>query len=252
MIFGSERAAIETSPLRKIIWTLRGDFHLGRWARYFYLRKILTELRIKPPENLLDAGCGEGEYAFFFEKKYKRAVIDAADTDVEKISHCLKVAKAIGSKINFFVSDLSRQIWPLKYDMIILTNVLYAIPDYEQTMRNLAGSVRRGGFLILQDMDFDFLKGTSEKTEKTVHDAVRMGFNLKELESFLARLNFEILRSQNNFGPPADFAHRCFGKLRKHPILMNLFLPFLIFLVFLDSLLPCKRGAGIMIVGQKK
>lgn len=249
MIFGSQKKYIQKKSFCRILWAVRGDFHIGRWARYFYLRQILDRLKVSP-QKILDAGCGTGGVTFFLEKRFPQAIIEGVDILKKDIEECSQIVCAIDSKITFKTCDL-QSFHPLeKYDLIVINNVLYAVVDYEKALKNLLACLAPGGFLILQDMDSEYLK-QKYGTRKMIHDAVRMGFDPEQLKIFLEDLGAKVIVSKATFGPLGDFAHRFFDTVRQNPFLLNITFQFLLLLVFGDTLLRVKKGSGFLLVFRK-
>src|SRR5258708_2424752 len=100
MIFGSERKVLFSNPFQKILWTIRGDFHIGRWIRYFQLKKVLKDFPITPA-RILDAGCGTGQTAFFLERRFPNALIEAVDISLKDIETAREIAKKTDRRVKF-------------------------------------------------------------------------------------------------------------------------------------------------------
>ena len=250
MSFGSEQGIAQESYFHKLLWALRGDFHIGRWIRYFQLKKVLDRFPIRP-QTILDAGCGTGQNTFYLESRFHSASIDGIDISPDYIRICEAIRTKLRSRISFSVSDLQKFSSPKRYDMILLCNVLYAIADYQRTLFNGLESLSESGWIIIEEMNISFIQRRIGPHVKTVHDAVRMGFTLEELTSLLRDKNIKIHLAQKTIGPSSDFAHRLFGHVRTNSMLLNVLFPFLLFLAYRDPVFGAKDGAGLLIVGQK-
>jgi SAM-dependent methyltransferase len=249
MPFGSEQNVLQSSPVHKLLWKIRGDFHIGRWIRFFYLKKGLRKLKTIPG-NILDAGCGKGQTTFFLEKKFPNSRIKGIDVSDEEIGICEKVAAEISSRAEFSVWDLQQAPFSQSYDLIILNNVLSAIPDFEKAVKNVSQSLTAGGWLIIQDMNAPFLYKKYGNTPAYQGQA-HMGFSLDQLKYLLNKEQFRVSWAQHAMGFWGDWAHRLFDKTRKSSLLLNALFPLYIIAAYLDSLSLIVEGSGLFLIAQK-
>jgi SAM-dependent methyltransferase len=249
MPFGSEQQVLQTAWIRKVLWRLRGDFHLGRWARHFYIEKMIRKFSIEP-RGILDAGCGKGQTSFFLERRFPNSAVCGVDNSAEDLAFCETVKKAVRSRVQFLKGDLTKEFPSGFYDLVILTNVLSAIRDYQTAFINIMKGLPDGGWLILQDMNLASLKercGPRPAYEGQAHS----GFYLEELSASMRSQGLEILCAAQTLGFFGDFAHRLFDCLRRSGFLLNVFFPLLKFLTYADTLFKIRKGSGLLVVGRK-
>ena len=249
MPFGSEQHVLQTGWLRKILWRARGDFHLGRWIRCFYIKKMIRKFSMEP-RRILDAGCGKGQTAFFLERRFPGSVVCGVDNFAEEVAFCEAVKRAAGSRVEFLKTDLTKEFPANSYDLVVLTNVLSAIRDYQTALMNVLKGLPQGGWLILQDMNLASLKercGGKPAYEGQEHT----GFYLEELSELMRSQGLKILYAAQTLGFFGDLAHRLFDCVRKSGLLLNIFFPVLKFLAYADTLFKIEKGSGLLIVGRK-
>ena len=246
--FGSEQTCLQSSFSHKILWNFRGDSHAGRWLRYFYLKKSMSHFKIKP-SSILDAGCGKGQTSFFLRRRFPKADIEAVDINRENINSCEAVNRFCETRIRFFCADLQREPSGKAYDLILFNNVLCEVRDYQETLGRFAEKLLPKGWLIIQDMN----AAVPEKSDSVMpyEGACRWGFSPAELKAVLNRHHIRVVRSEETFGFWGNWAHELFDQLRNHTLLLNLFFPVLVFMNYLDTCFPIKKGSGLLMVGQK-
>ena len=249
MFFGSERAVVQTSPFKRMLWTCRGDFHIGRWMRHFHLEQALKKIPGQP-RAILDAGCGTGQDAFAMERHFPQVAIEALDFSENDIRLCIEMAAGLGSRIVFKRQDLQTAKFERKYDLILVNSVFCTIRSYENVFQRLVDSLSPGGRILLLDMDSEY-NHLHFGGVITLSDAVYPGFSKMQLENLFRKNGLQILESSTILGDLGNFSHHLFSQFREKPLLLNLLFPFLLFLGFLDSRWPCKEGSGILLVGQR-
>jgi 2-polyprenyl-3-methyl-5-hydroxy-6-metoxy-1,4-benzoquinol methylase len=117
--------------------------------RWDFFKKIIDDYIEKSNEkkvSILDAGCGDGINLIFFKKYLDRATISASDYNPSRLE---KVKKRF-PEINSFKFDLLNDEFPdLKYDIIILSQVLEHIKEDDFVLEKLHKMLKKSGILIL-------------------------------------------------------------------------------------------------------
>src|SRR5947199_112239 len=82
-VFGSEQAALETHPAKRLLTQAAGDLHYGRYLRFLHLARLIDkELQRNLGARVLDAGCGVGSYSVFLARRGAEVMGIDADTGV--------------------------------------------------------------------------------------------------------------------------------------------------------------------------
>ena len=110
---------------------------------------ILEEIRKKPFETLLDAGCGTAPMISLLAKEYP----DAHFTGLDLTPEMIKQAKAKGLRnTEFFVGDCEAMPLPDEsFDIVINSQSFHHYPDPQAFINEVARVLRPDGMFILRD-----------------------------------------------------------------------------------------------------
>jgi len=148
---------------------------------------LIGELKKINPESILDAGCGSGRLTLQVAKAGFN--IEGIDCEEKALSLAEKIRDKMGLKVNFHRGSLAEDEPPELplYDVVVCSEVLEHIPNYQQVVKNLAGLVKPGGFLII----------TVPKDPRLYTELDRYGGHLRRFEFFqlkeVLEPEFEIL-----------------------------------------------------------
>lgn len=99
--------------------------------------------------RVLDAGCGTGFFTDFYLRRGATVTgLDITTASVERL-------RMRFPQLRFVLADVSESAPDERYDVVNAIDVLYHITDdsrWERAMRNLAGAVEPGGWLVLTDV----------------------------------------------------------------------------------------------------
>lgn len=84
-MFGSELAVLIGSWRGKLFYRLLGHEHIGLRCRAMHIKRMLKGLPDSLFQSILDAGTGDGCYAFYLARFWPHAQITAVDVDAAKI-----------------------------------------------------------------------------------------------------------------------------------------------------------------------
>jgi len=168
---------------------------------------ILDYLDIRPNENVLDCGCGEGFYTMVLNELYS-CNITALDSDI-KLLNMAKARLGSSSKVTFVKMDAQELPFPdNSFDKIIFTEVLEHIPDDQSALKELFRILRPGGIIAITvpNHNYPFLWDPINKIREGLglghfkmdllggiwHMHIRLYYP-DELKSKLIQAGFEIL-----------------------------------------------------------
>lgn len=118
-------------------------------------RKLLWDafeaLDLEPGMSVLDAGCGTGNFERFISQKrlppvsieaidFSRGMLELAAEKCAHLDYVLFAHGDLGSRLPY--SDNT-------FDRIVSINVLYAVPDWRATVRELIRVLKPGGKLVV-------------------------------------------------------------------------------------------------------
>jgi len=110
---------------------------------------ILDWLQRKKIKNVLNAGCGSGDFSFLLSQN--NYLVDSFDIDTDYIDLAKKKAKKLGlhKRCSFLVSDIKSFSKRKKYDMVVANDVLEHIDNDKDAINDLGDLVKCGGILAV-------------------------------------------------------------------------------------------------------
>lgn len=222
----------------------------------YYLRKSLLKKRIKqfikPHNQVLDVGCGTGDYLLEMAKyNVQLNGFDLSEYAVEQARIKLKnrLAELIVSDIEHFQSEK-------KYDFILVSEVLEHIEDDLAGLRKISQYLKSGGRIIIT-VPFDPNLWIYESHRP--YDDLRR-YSKESLNQLVVKAGLKILRLDCYGFPFLRTYYRLTKSLRKKPIstsmnrnlIIRLSLNLFKIIVNFDKLfLSTNKGIGLILVAQK-
>ncbi len=256
----------KTPFLRKFFYRLLDLLLLRTWH-------IKKEIRIWAKGkgdnlNILDAGSGFGQYAFFISSKNKNWKITGVDVKDEQIEDCNNFFGQIGrANVSFSVADLVKYQNPGAFDMIISVDVMEHILEDVEVFKNFHTSLKPGGMLLISTPSdqggSDVHDHDHDHGESFIDEHVRDGYNIDEIQEKLKKSGFSKTEAYYDYGTPGKISWKL---SMKYPILMvnasKLFFillpfyylvtfPFSLILNWLDVNLKHKTGTGLIVKAWK-
>lgn len=111
--------------------------------------------------NILDAGCGEGDFIFHIVKFSKVKKIIGLDLSEKVIEVCAKKAKELNlnKKTEFVIGSLESLPFKNNYfDSVFSLAVVEHILDVDKVFAEFSRVLKKGGYLVILTLDFNLLK----------------------------------------------------------------------------------------------
>lgn len=256
------------SPIRRrILYFVLGSLFLREWHVKRELRKILRENKIK---NVLDAGSGFGQYAYYICKKMSGrslavAIVCGVDVNREEIDKCNAFAGKLGLRnLSFTVADLEKLDFRDEFDLIVSVDVMEHIRDDVAVFRNFFSSLRKGGkILISTPSKFGGSDVHEEGEHSFIEEHFREGYSAEEITSKLESANVRVESIHYTYGRvgswywnlsikiPVKLLNRSFLMIFFLPFYYLIALPFSFLFMAIDYFFPPKRGSGLLVVASK-
>lgn len=132
------------------LWPTYSKFYDQLLSTPLYLElmnRVVEEICLGNPSNLLDAGCGTGNLEVRLADKYVR--IQALDSSTEMLRIAMK--KATSNRVQFTVADMNESLaFPSGFfDRIAVVHAIYAVNDPLFTLRELFRVLDSGGKIVI-------------------------------------------------------------------------------------------------------
>ncbi len=230
--------------------------HMGSWIRAKYFRYYYKRYIEKShPQNVLDAGSGNGGHARWFASCYPHTHLDAVD---------ITPFKEWDSKsgVHFATLDLAELDKVSAYDFIYSIDVLEHVVDNTKVISNFYRALRPGGHLYLavpcEDTErYIFPKRLFKEFEEWAKDEhVARQYNLDEWQQIIKAAGFSTVLSRFTF---TFFGHLAwemeeifFWKGAWGQRLNILLMPLYKLLGILDLFLPLGTGNNLLIAKKSR
>lgn len=239
---------------------------LRTWYVKRELRRVLGAKRHQESIEVLDAGTGFAQYAYFIAKSFPRARVVAVDVKEDYLDSARKFFQRTPFRdhVSFEVQDLTALTLDGPFDVILSVDVMEHIEDDRAVFRHFERVLRPGGYAIINTpSDLGGSDAHGDDEPGFIDEHVRDGYNLSELENKLREAGLEIERSIYTYGRFGSAAWRI---LIKVPITMMdssraaiVLLPFYYLLAlpvgsvlnWMDMRGPNAQGTGLLVVARK-
>lgn len=178
----------------------RGDEeHIGQLIRKNYVFRVFKQLDLDG-KNILDAGCGSGDYLIFLAQDYPTSHIEGLDCDASKILAIKDKLFALRLKnASIFQGDLTNSFGKERYDFIYAIDVMEHIKDDQVALVNMFEALKSNGLLLihvpLKNQRFYLRHSYIPES-----DHVRNGYSEKDLIQKIKFAGFSIIKKEYTFG----------------------------------------------------
>lgn len=188
------------------------------FLRSWYVRRRLRTLMAEMPTDrsvqVLDAGTGFGQYAWWLVSTFPNVDVTAVDVKEEYLS---RARGFIGrtrhaSRVRFDVRDLTAPA-PAeergRYDLVLSVDVMEHIEDDRAVFRGFADVLRPGGYAVVNTpSDLGGSGVTEEGDESFIGEHVRDGYPEAELREKLETAGLRVVGHEYTYGPAGSLAWR--------------------------------------------
>jgi len=250
--------------IRKIFYRLVDFILLRTWHVARELKKTAGHLPLQA--NILDAGCGPGQYTWRMCRMNRKWKVTGVDIDAEQIGECNDFFKkaGLGNRASFRTTALEAFSIPATFDLILSVDVMEHIRDDEKVFLNFHESLKAGGYLIISTPSDQGGSGTHSDNDKSfIDEHVRNGYSKDEITGKLAGAGFSDIKVKYTYGAPGNISWHL---TMKYPVrMLNISYIFFIILPFyylvilpvsfilniFDLRINHKRGTGLLITARK-
>jgi len=265
MLFGREKRFGETDWKRRLGYSLLGEMHIPGRLRVWHLINVLQRLGLwrSTPLAMLDAGGGEGAFAYYCARRFPDWQVVVADDEPDTIARGLQIVEGLGlQNLQVQQADLTDFHAVGRYDIVICSDVLEHIQDDRSAVRNLACALKPGGVLCLTSPSIPQRRHLAlvARRERRIgfhpsqYGHVRNGYSAADMRQFLEANDLTIETIRWTFGRFGTLMFDLFfitGDNRPAPLAYAVLFPLYMGLAALDVALPTRSGSAIMAVGRK-
>lgn len=215
--------------------------------------------------NVLDAGCGFGQYSYFVAKNFKNAKVIGVDINDRRINDCSRFVEEEGiSNLKFEFADLTKLNYPAKFDLVLAIDVIEHIEDDVKVFENLYNAMRENGLIIISTPSN--LGGSDvhrDEEESFIEEHVRHGYGVEEIKAKLESVGFKNIKVRYSYGKWGSLSWKLIikipilllGKSFAFAVVLPLYYLFIfpigIFLMWLDEKAKNDEGTGLIVTAVK-
>lgn len=237
---------------RCICYTPFQPVHIGGYLRKKYFFRYMRRLPVLSFQDVLDAGCGTGEYTLRLARAYPH--IRITGYDIEESAPWNNPPK----NVRFQRHDLLQLSENEHYDLCLCIDVLEHIPGNRKVMENIYQALKPCGYFYLhiprpERYDRRMFPKRFYKEFDDWADKEHLGerYSLEEIQNILKSIGFSIIKAHctfNFWGRLAWELDRITGKMITLKVLL---MPLLKIFVYADLCFPKSKKAAILVIAMK-
>jgi len=241
-------------------------FFLRAW---YVKREVRRLLGAYPPNreiDVLDAGTGFGQYAYFIASTFPNARVVAVDVKQDYLDKARRFfdQTPYAKQVHTAYEDLTKLQTKGPFDFILSVDVMEHIEDDRAVFANFARVLRSGGHVLINtpsNLGGSDVHGEDETS--FIEEHVRDGYSREELEGKLRDAGLEPVRTIYTYGPYGSLAWRMLiktpmrmlGKTRSALFFLPFYyipvLPVGLLLNAIDVRRHNETGTGIIVIARK-
>lgn len=252
--------------LQRLFYGLLNLLFLRAWYVQREVRRLLESAPADRPLDVLDAGTGFGQYAYFIVRNVPQARVHAVDVKqdyLDRAQHFLD-RTPYADRVTWAWDDLTDLQAEGPFDLILSVDVMEHIEDDRAVFRNFARVLRPGGHVIINTPSDQGGSDVQEDTDDSfIGEHVRDGYNRDDLEGKLRDAGLEPVNSLYTYGEYGSTAWRwliqrpmqmlgaTWASLLLLPLYYIAALPIGLYLNAKDLRATNETGTGLLVVAQK-
>ena len=238
--------------LKKRVSLVLAKFHVGEKIRKKHVLKLIRA-HIKNCTQILDAGCGRGDFVFECRKLNKTSFIQGLDLNSKNITLCVdRVNLCRTQNIDFIEEDLQNLKERARFDLIYSVDVLEHVSDPHSVLKNFYQALKENGKMILHVPKLHQKHILKRFQNWHQEDHVREGFNPNELVKDLRKIGFKDVKYEYTFGFFGTVAWDLFTFFFDFNRLIGLLSYFFLYpFIICDVLFKNKNGNGLLVYARK-
>lgn len=264
-MFGREKRHGERDWRRRVGYAVLGELHIPGRLRVWHIIRELRRLGLwsARPLAVLDAGGGEGAFAYFLARKFPGWKVVVADNEAATLARGVRIKSRLSlTNLEVREADLVHFFDDVLYDLIICSDVLEHIVADDLVVKGLAQALKPGGVLIItspsvpQPRHLPLVAWRERRIgfKPSDYGHVRPGYSRQDLQRITGVAGLEVDLIRTTFGRFGTLMFDLFfatGDNRPNPFVYLALFPPSLMLSALDLHFPGRDGAAILGVGRK-
>jgi len=203
--------------LRTVFYRVLDLFFLRSWYVRSVIRRYAGEIDRKGSWDLLDAGCGFGQYDRFLLNRFNNISVTAIDVKEDYLDDCRSYFSSDieAGRIRFKKDDLLELNYDRQFDFTICIDVLEHIHEDRTAIRNLANALKPGGYFLMHSPSH-FAESDAGEEDTFVGEHARTGYSREEITEKIKKAGMKPEEVVYTYGPRGHFA---WVMLIKYPML---------------------------------
>jgi len=212
----------------------------------------------REPENILDAGCGNGVFTFYLAQYFNNASVLGIDIENKKINNNKIIAQRLNlSNCSFNHMNVFDIAQESKFDLILSTDNLEHLENDKDLLNLFHKALTQEGILILHvPHTTRHVFGWKRQNFMEIEGHVRPGYGKEEIKKMLEETGFDLKTIKYNYNSFEtlfnDISFLITGGREKNKAIYSVVFPFLLLASKIFSWWPAGIGSGIVIKAQKK
>ncbi len=242
-----------------LISKIFGITNVGQFARANIFKRLITSLPIQEMNNILDLGCGQGEYALMMSRTYPEVAITGLDIEKVRIDKIKKLAASIELKnlkthhglIDSLDADGA-------FDLVYSVDVFEHILEHDMPFNQAYKKLKPGGHLLVKMPSKKQIIVLPERwfedhNQWLDDEHIGQVYELNDLSERMRKEGFVVREAFYADGILSRLAWElAYLSKKAGPVVQLLALPFLKGMVLLDRLILTRnKGNTIQVIAQK-
>src|SRR3989449_7560682 len=213
MVHGREQAGGASDLKRRLGYQLFGELHVPGRLRSWHVMKELRRRGLwdSTPRALLDAGGGEGAFAYHVARRFPSWQVAVADNEPATIERAWHIKHGLRlDNLEVREVDLLYPGDESAWDIIVCADVLEHIESHDVVVKHLAHALRPGGILIVnspsvpQPRHLPMVAWRERRIgfHPSDYGHVRDGYSAEDLRLLLENAGLEVDTIKFTFGRP--------------------------------------------------
>lgn len=221
------------------------------------IRRILPVIT-GSPAKILDAGCGRAVFSMLLARKFPKADVLGIDLDEKQLDINKKIATAANlPNLRFALQDVASLPYTEEFDLVLSVDNIEHVADDQKALAILANSLKAGGTLYLHVPAYErrwfFFKF---RTNFDVPGHYRPGYTLDDISGKVKETGLQIVQAYYTYGWLENLSNNISYFITraeaKNKMIYALLFPIINFMAWLGRNSKPVKGAGVMIIAEKR